>query len=247
MTQSAPLPRVERITFNESPAWIKRPEETRSSGFVTLHKVLEYILPAVLHRTGAVGGMSAIRAEAGRIEVFELAGLPVPKVLELTDEHLVLSNVGEQLRGVLKRTVEPAERYALLELAMLGLRDIHKAKLCHGRPFLKDMTLNADGRVYFLDFEEDPCAKMSLQDAQARDVWLLLASCAEFCPSPLEELMTLLACYRGQGGSEIDSNLEALGKALRPYRRLIGALRVQNVSQDVTGAYWSIKALELLR
>ena len=69
------LPRVEQTIFDGQPAWIKRPEETRSSRFVILHKILQHIMPKVLHPTGALGGMDAIRQEAKRLEIFDAASL----------------------------------------------------------------------------------------------------------------------------------------------------------------------------
>lgn len=87
---------------------------------------------------------------------------------------------------------------------------------------------------------------MTLEDAQARDVWLLLSSCTEFCEEPFKDLNHLLNIYISEYRSSISVNLSALGKALRPYRRIISMLRVKDVSKDVTGAYWSVRVLENL-
>tara|TARA_B110000285_G_scaffold98730_1_gene112563 strand:- start:4092 stop:4868 length:777 start_codon:yes stop_codon:yes gene_type:complete len=238
------LPRVEQTIFDGQPAWIKRPEETRSSRFVILHKILQHIMPKVLHPTGALGGMGAIRQEAKRLEIFGAASLPVPKVLALTEGSVVLSDTGKQLRGVLLGMTDAQLKFLILERAIRGLVAVHAAGLSHGRPFLKDMTVDADDTLHFLDLEEDPTARMSLEDAQARDVWLLLSSCTEFCEEPFKDLNHLLNIYISEYRSSISVNLSALGKALRPYRRIISMLRVKDVSKDVTGAYWSVRVLE---
>ena len=238
------LPRVEQTIFDGQPAWIKRPEETRSSRFVILHKILQHIMPKVLHPTGALGGMDAIRQEAKRLEIFGAASLPVPKVLALTEGSVVLSDTGKQLRGVLSGITDAQLKLAMLERAMRGLVAVHAAGFSHGRPFLKDMTVGADDTLHFLDLEEDPTARMSLADAQARDVWLLLSSCTEFCEEPFQDLNHLLNIYFSECQGDIPVNLFALGKALRPYRRIISVLRVKDVSKDVTGAYWSVRVLE---
>ncbi|MDB4197738.1 hypothetical protein N9777_05600 [Ascidiaceihabitans sp.] len=75
------LPRVEQTIFDGQLACVKRPEETRSSRFVILHKILQHIMPKVLHPTGALGGMDAICQEARRLEIFGSASLPVSKGL----------------------------------------------------------------------------------------------------------------------------------------------------------------------
>ena len=78
---------------------------------------------------------------------------------------------------------------------MRGLVAVHAAGLSHGRPFLRGMTVDADDTLHFLDLEEDPTARMSLEDAQARDVWWLLSSCTEFCEEPFKDLNHLLDIY----------------------------------------------------
>ena len=244
MSTRLTLPRVEKFIADGKAVWIKRPEPPRSSRFVFLHKALERIMPKVLHHTGASGGMEAIQQEATRLRMFESASLPVPKILSLKADGMVLSDTGDQLRAVLRQNIEKTERYELLERAMESLRSVHNAGQCHGRPFLKDMTIDAKGLLYFIDLEEDPCKRMSFEDAQARDVWLLLSSCTEFCQNPLDELLGLLSVYKFDNQINIDSNLRALAKALRPYRWMISMLRIQNISKDITGAYWSTKVLE---
>ena len=95
------LPRVGQTISDGPPAWVKRPEETRSSRFVILHKILQNIMPKVLHPTGALGDMDAIRQEARRLEIFGTASLPVSKVLALTEDSVVLSGTDKQMSGVL--------------------------------------------------------------------------------------------------------------------------------------------------
>ncbi len=244
MTENSNLPRVEKISFDGQVAWVKRPEATRSNSFVFFHKIVERVLPKVLRHTGALGGMDAIRDEAKRLTIFKDAGLPVPSILALTDDSLTLSSAGDQLREVLRQTSDATQRYQLLQQAMKSLSTVHNANLCHGRPFVKDMTLNDAGDMFWIDLEEDPCTRMSLKDAQARDVWLVLVSFTEFCEDPLKDLSSLLAFYTSQSRVEIDSNLRQLGKSLRPLRWIISSLRLRNLSRDVTGAYWAIRVLE---
>lgn len=238
------LPRVEKIIFNGQSAWVKRPEVKRNSIFVFLHSVLEFFLPKVLYRTGASGDMQAIKSEAERIKKFEDAALPVPRILDLNEERLILLNVGNQLRKVLRGSKDRFEQQKLMQLAIEALHSIHAAGFCHGRPFLKDMTVDANGKLYFLDLEEDPCTIMSLQDAQARDLWLFLASCTEFCEDPLEELNGLLNQYNLKGRPDITPNLRALGRSLRPFRHLIAILHIKNIGHDIAGAYWSARVLD---
>ncbi|MEP4978433.1 hypothetical protein [Ascidiaceihabitans sp.] len=251
MQNTSPLPRVEKTTFDGVTAWIKRPEATRSNGFTLLHSLLKPVMPPALHPTGALGGMDAIRQEAGRLDVFAQAGLPAPRVLELRSDCVILSDTGAQLRDTLHRLADDTQRLHLIERAMRGLGAVHAAKLCHGRPFLKDMTIGPDDQLSFLDLEENPTARMSLQDAQARDVWLLLLASTEFYigpppQTPLQGLTDLLDVYFAECGPGLTPQLRNLGRALRPYRRVMSVLRLKGVSKDAAGAYWSMRVLEQL-
>lgn len=243
--------RIERIELNGRTAWRKRPEATRSSFYTTLHRVLSATLPQALQPTNAAGGIASLHAEAARLRHFAEAGVSVPEVLEETDSFITLGDCGPQLRGVLRNTAEFDARLKLMQHAMRSLADLHAKGLAHGRPFLKDMTLNKtpdapQGQIYLLDLEEDPTATMNLEDAQARDVWLLLSSCAEFCDDPEAVLCDLLALYQTKAPSGLTDALRRLGRSLRPLRRLVGAVRAINISNDVRGSYWAIRTLETL-
>lgn len=245
MSTDTSLPRIEKILFEGKSAWIKRPEAQRSNVFSFLHRCLGFFLPAALQPTGARGGMASLLDEATRLTAFAAASVRVPQVLEVSGDYIILSDCGPQLRSVLRRTDNRDEVRMLLEKAVVNLAGLHARNLTHGRPHLKDMTLYEDN-IYLLDLEEDPLSVMALGHAQARDVWLVLASSTEFCKAPFDDLTTLLALYQKHAKTDIFPQLQALGRDLRVFRRLIGFVRAQNVSRDVTGAYWATKVLEQL-
>lgn len=251
MTKPTTQPRIERIDLNGAAAWRKRPEAARASIYTALHRLLGHVLPQALQPTNAAGGIESLHAEATRLKQFLAAGLNVPEVLEVTDSFITLADCGPQLRGILRATTDQTVRIALLEQAVRTLAQLHATGLAHGRPYLKDMTLRGDdgsgrGVICLLDLEEDPTASMTVPDAQARDVCLLLASCAEFCDDPLTSLHDLLGVYQRESTAGLSGNLRALGRSLRPFRRFIGAVRAVNINNDVRGPYWAIRVLEAL-
>ena len=87
---------------------------------------------------------------------------------------------------------------------------------------------------------------MDLLDAQARDVWLFLMSCAEFHEGPEAALPRQLTAFLAALPADIKPRLIALGRGLRPFRRIIGVTRTASISHDVAGAYWSARTLEAL-
>lgn len=86
-------------------------------------------------------------------------------------------------------------KFAILERAMRGLVAVHAEGLSHCRPFLRDMTVDADDTLHFFDLGENPTAWMSLEDAQVSDVWWLLSFCTEFCEEPFKDFNHLLDIY----------------------------------------------------
>ncbi len=244
MTKGHGLPRTEKTTRDGVPVWIKRPEKAYSNIYVALHGGIAYFLPKVLRHTGAAGGMDALRTEARRLNAFREAGLPVPRVLEIGANHLILSDTGTALHEWLQDCRDPVSRQGLLRQAVETLALVHNAGLVHGRPFLKDMTRAPDGRVFLIDLEEDPVTTMSVESAQARDVWLLLSSCREFLAESLEELAALVDHYQKQTDNDMSVHLRVLARTLRPYRRLIDLLYARNLSRDISRAYWAARALE---
>lgn len=236
-------PRIARITHKGQSAWIKRPEAARSSRFTGIHRLIARALPLALAPTNASGGMDALRTEAARLHTFGDAGLPVPAVLAVADDHIVLADAGAQLRRYLSNLHDDAARRRIMATAAQLLARVHRAGLAHGRPFLRDMALR-DGAIALLDLEENPAARMPLADAQARDVWLLMMSCAEFCDDPMADLPPLLDAYLVMAPAEVPARLSALARSLRPFRAVMGLTRAHRLGQDARGAYWSIRTLE---
>lgn len=238
-------PRIEKTVFEGKPAWIKRPESPRSGIFTVVHKALSYFLPAALQPTGSGGGLAGLRQESARLRAFSAASVRVPDVLEITDDHIVLSDCGLQLREVLRQSDDKAKKHRLLAKAMANLAELHSHGFAHGRPHLKDMTLFED-EIFLLDLEEDPTSVMDLRYAQARDVWLLLASSDEFCNDSTNELPALLAVYLNHSTVDIRDEMRNLGRDLRKFRKIIGFFRAQNASFDVSGSYWATKVFEAI-
>jgi hypothetical protein len=234
--------------FEGRDAWIKRPEAERSTVLSGLHRIVGRLLPKVLRPTNAVGGAAALKAEAARLRDFHVAGLPVPEVLEEADDHIVLADCGATLRTHLKAMPDLDEQARLIQAAQDVLVQVHRSGRAHGRPFLKDMTLGPDGptnvQIHLLDLEEDPCALMDVADAQARDIWLFMMSCAEFYDDPQAGLRDQLATLLKVLPETMVPRLIALSRGLKPFRRLIGITRTSDISRDVAGAYWAARTLE---
>lgn len=176
MNTTPALPRIERTDRNGLTCWIKRPERERRSIFYSLHRLIARHLPPLLKPTNSAGGMTALRQEAERLQMFAGAGFPVPEVLESADDHILLSDCGEQLRIVLDQADEDEKRRLIRRTSEL-LNRLFRAGLVHGRPHIRDFAVDeATEIISLLDLEEDPLSAMDLQAAIVRDAWLYLGS-----------------------------------------------------------------------
>lgn len=239
-------PRTRPLTFQGQPAWIKYPEPARKNLFVGLHHLLAHIMPPALHPTNAPGGTLGLMQEADRLQSFAQAGLPVPAILERTKEHLILADCGPALRNHLRNLSDTQIQTQGFHNALEVLQAVHNAGFAHGRPDLRDFSISETGKISILDLEEDPLQSMPLATAQARDIWLFLCSVAGLAKTPLPLLQQLVNSYLVTAPPEVWNALRDLGRALRPYRRIISILRAQNLAKDIRRAYWASVAIDPL-
>lgn len=187
--------------------WVKKSVSSKTRHWHVLQKAVTFCLPfPVLRTTVSKGGAESLRQEAGRLREFKAKGIHVPDVLALDNDILVMSHLGPQLKEFLEKETDPEIRLSMLKKAVKALADMHRSGLAHGRPYLRDMTWDGE-RIGFLDFEENPTAVMSLEAAQARDIWLFLSSCGSF------------ACVRGDKYTYDRNFIDALFNEYRQYAR----------------------------
>lgn len=153
---------------------------------------------------------------------FRAAGFPVADVVFANQSVLVLTDVGDVTQKALTHTAaeDPVRHDDLLVDLAQALGEVHRVGLCHGRPHPRDMFLR-DGRVGFLDFEEEPEAVMPLPMAQARDAWLLFLQISPRAALP-ETQARALAAYRAAAPLEVIPALRTLttffARAMAPLR-----------------------------
>ncbi len=155
-------------------------------------------------------------------------GVRVPEVVAQGDDWLALSDLGDSLRVQMGRATSPAELRGLVLSAAHALRHLHANGAWHGSPLVRNLAGELH-RIGFIDFEEDPAARMSEEACMARDVLLFLFSLSSFekrAPGIMDEA----ACVLVEGQSaEVISQLRAARRAvapvlcwLRPFGRWLG-------------------------
>lgn len=201
--------------------WAKLAIPGKARGWHLLQKILARLIPLkILHPTVSPGGGQALRAEAARLERLRWAGFAAPEVLLCHDDFMVMADAGTTLHHPVASEVERQKQREMLARAATTLAQLHQAGLCHGRPHVKDLFAAPDGRIGFLDLEEDPATVMPLAVAQARDAWIFIASLSELLP---EETLRqpILTAYLAAAPRQTRQELATLVKYAAPLCRLL--------------------------
>lgn len=172
--------RVERVALSSGPVWIKRYGTERASRWVTLQWMIANSLRAPFLRPSPVladEGMA--EREIRRIAQFSERDVPTARVIYSSGAAMVFSDAGRTVDRYLHDIVDvdAAAHDDMLVHCAAEIGQMHAKGLCHGRPYPRDMFLK-DGRIGFMDFEEEPATVMPLEVAQARDIWLLFLQVA---------------------------------------------------------------------
>jgi tRNA A-37 threonylcarbamoyl transferase component Bud32 len=239
-----PLELLSRIDFEGQTIWIKRRSPSKRTIWHRLVSVLTYLIPlAIFYPTVISDKSDNLTQEAERLRLFAAKGLPVPKVLASTANYIITSDVGLNLQQLSEQIIFREERYSLLEKAMDALINLHQTNLCHGRPFLRDMTLK-NNKIFFIDLEENPLAVMNISQAQARDLWLFFSNIARHCKSDYSILPPLFQIYADSASPATMSALKQMVSILKPLRIISEYLLAPIKSKDLRYAVQANKALE---
>lgn len=216
--------RVQRIELTRRTVWIKRYGTEKVNMWYWPHRLLSPLLPPFFRAGPLRSPDEMIGQEVVRIERFMLKGVQVPEVLYRAGATLILSDLSPSVHAKLAaiRETDAVGHEALLVETAAALGRIHAAGLCHGRPHPRDLTV-VDGRIGFLDFEEDPEAVMPLADAQARDIWILFF---QLTRRTLQGEPTLDRAYRAWSKAAPAEARVALGRLIRLAARFLPAARL---------------------
>ncbi len=173
--------RVQRVVLSTGAVWIKRYGTERKPRWVILQRMAANLIRAPFLRPSPVlGDEGMAKREMRRIAQFSAKGIPTPRVVYSSGAAVAFSDVGLTVDRHMKRVLkgDPVACDDMLVHCCAELGRLHSKGLCHGRPYPRDMFLR-DGRIGFMDFEEEPDTVMPLETAQARDIWLLFLQVAQ--------------------------------------------------------------------
>lgn len=139
-------------------------------------------LAARLFRLGALqpvpnlGGQAALDIEAGRLEQLAAQNIPVPTLLARQAGGIMYSHLGgTNLQAELEHGGTPLQTWCDGWDAVAAA---HRAGGYLSQAFCRNMIRMDDGRIGFIDFEDDPAAWLSPADCRSRDFLCYLQSTA---------------------------------------------------------------------
>lgn len=230
--------RVRRASWRGRAIWIKSAVRSKSTIFHKIQSFFSLLIPiAALQPTVNRGGKQALEQEARRIAELSDAGFRVPEVIAISDEWLVLSDLGITLHALLLGDETPSPTFVLTAVKAcsreLGL--MHRAGFYHGRAKLNDFVWTPDGQIGFIDFEENVSA-LSPESIQAREIWLMLTSvsrCSEIAPDAMKFAFDT---YKEARGEADYTELRRMLRALKPLCVCVYPWRWL-LSNDISRAY----------
>lgn len=208
---------TDRASVHGRRAWIKRySDEARRIRLWMLARVVSWLGLAALRPPPRGDAQRMRQTEERRIGELKADAVRVPDVLGGGEDFVLLSDLGQTLSQHLRKA-SPSEAEQLITAAVRAIAAVHARGAYLGQPLARNITVDTEGRIGFLDFEEDPGEVMGLAEAQTRDWLIFSAGCARHVPFPAERLAMLIAeGLRGESGEV----LQVLGDSVQRLRFL---------------------------
>ena len=139
-----------------------------------LNLVVGWLDLPVLKAPPGRSGDAVFQIEQRRLRQLTGQGVRVPQIVASGRQELLLSDLGTTL-ALRLRKADPDSAQRLFARTVAALADAHQRGAYLGQPQARNVVVDEEDRIGFIDFEEDPGEVMSLAQAQCRD-WLLFAS-----------------------------------------------------------------------
>lgn len=200
--------RVRRIEAGGTRAWRKRYEyEPRRRRLALLRWFVDRLGIESLRPPPMLRPREARATEKAMIGRLQALGCRVPQIVAEEDDALLISDLGPTLGSLCKREQDPTALARLVESGLEALVDLHRRGGWLNQAFARNLTLS-DGRIGFIDLDQDPTTVMGLPAAQARDLLLYAYSTAVYLESDLPRYSELLSRQLARESTDVAQRLE---------------------------------------
>lgn len=234
--------RVLAIEWRGRRCWLKQTGGQNDSNFLNrIHRLSSPVLPDILRNVNEPDQLKSLKAEAARLRDWNGQNLPAPLLLAEGDDWIVISDGGTQLADVI-RASDRNKAFMLISSALDTLLTAHRANNAHGRPMVKDMAIDENGKITLLDFEEQTIPAIPVPAAQARDLWIFLASVTRYLDRSMIDELTATAL--GKSRPETVAEMKKSVKILKPVKSMLQWLGPKKLGREISGAFMLVESLE---
>lgn len=180
--------RMEAFDTQDGPVIVKATRPVRPAIAAWALKLLSALARSPeLKPVPAPGGAAGQAIEVRRLTELRHAGVRVPAVVHVDAEFFAMERLpGQSLAERLD--ARPPDARALWEQGLHFLQDVHARGQCLSQASARNLIVTPQG-LAAIDFEDDPLAVLTLQEAQVRDWLLYLQSTVWLLPQARGELL----------------------------------------------------------
>jgi len=211
--------------FEGEKLWIKQPEIGEANIWHTLALLLSKLLKNNFFKPTVVTDPKASLAyEAKKLVFLKTQGVNVPEVILSHENYLLLKDGGVPLSTLLNQEETTFdEKMEICNKLSIALADMHNKGLYHSRPALRDITYK-EGKIYFMDFEENLESTLTHQEAIIRDGFIFVHALYRKLHSP-ELIAITLENYHRSLRPDLWDNLVSEGGRYRLTYLLIRSMK----------------------
>ena len=222
--------------------WLKR---ARATGSNPLHHLawrvtkLPLLVPVARQKPA-----DALRHESGKLQRLEKIGIPVPRVVLVTEEYFVMNDSGPSAHAVLREGgIE--DPIILYEELFRQLGRLHSFGEYHGGSQVRNFTYRND-TLHFIDFEENFPETIPIETLQFRDLFLLLFSLVkDRHPADYRVLVDLYT--QSSGNDWAVTELKAFADRMKKMEKIVSAPPIWKLlDKDSKATYRLIQELKKL-
>lgn len=195
LIQSHPNQRTFNFEYEGKKLWVKQPEMGEANIW---HFVLAFLSKFInnhfLKPTVVTDPVASLEYEAKKLTVLKEHRISVPTLYLATKSYIVLEDAGKPLSSLLNdNDISLDIKMVICKQLGYELALMHNKGFYHSRPALRDITYH-EGKIYFMDFEENLEGILSKEEAILRDGFIFIHALYRKLHTP-ELIATALESY----------------------------------------------------
>lgn len=160
---------VKRIEWDNQSYWIKQPDLHKGWLSILGKKIGRFLAPDTVIAPSVISNDTILDVEARRLKECEQKQGACARLIMQGDNWLLISDAGSSFQNFIK-SLPVNQRIPYLIKGLDAVLNLHKHHVVQGRASIRDLVINEDEDLTFIDLAEDPESFMSFDEARARDL-----------------------------------------------------------------------------